>query len=240
MFALSVFLAYERAFLNLKRNTGDEAIYRFARGRAVLNFRYRVHQLERWAHTTFLKRLTSKMEVEVSVADFKTLIAEEANPKEVPPDQGWSPQFAKDFMAEHGLKTRYYDKLCDDEWFASSSYLELGDGILSNNIAYYVSGSRIAVTSLKLKLNVNEPDNEEAAIVQFVELAEVLLENALGASVSTNLGELIRDEKLAETEIAGRVVSVKREDWHGGKTGQYDVTVRLRVRAANEAVAEHE
>lgn len=240
LFVLSVFLAYERAFLNLKRNTGNEAVWRFARWQAIRSFWFRARQMERWAHTTFLKRLSSEEEVRESIADFKALIAEEASPIEVPSDQGWSPQLAKDFLAKNGLKTGYYNRLYDDEWFSSSNYLELGDGILSNNIAYYVSGSRTAVTSLKLKLNVNEPDDEEAAIVQFVELAEVLLKNALSANVSTNLGELIRDGKLAETEIAGRVVSVRREDWHRGKTGQYDVTVGVRVRAAGEAVAEHE
>lgn len=232
LFVLSVFLAYERAFANLKRNTGDTSVYRFARAHAIRTFRCRARHLERWAHTTFLNRLNSEQQIRESIADFRALIAEQASPKEVPSDQGWSPQMAKDFMAEYGLTTRYYSKLYDDEWFASSNYLELGDGILSNNVAYYVSGSRSAVTSLKLKLNVNEPDQGDIAVSRFVELAEALLEKALSAGVSTNLHELIGGGENAETEIAGKIVSVSRDDWHGGKTGQYDVALEVCVRSA--------
>lgn len=233
LFVLSVFLAYERAFLNLKRNTRDASVYRFARGQAMRTFWHRARQLERWAHTTFFNRLNSEQGVRESIADFKALVAEEASPKEVPPDRGWSPQLAKDFMAEYGLKTRYYSKLYDDEWSASSNYLELGDDILSNNIAYYVSGSRSAVRLLKLKLNVNEPDQGDIAVSRFVELAEALLEKALSAGVSINLQEVIGGGENAETEIVGKIVSVSRDDWHGGKTGQYDVTLTVRIPEAD-------
>lgn len=238
LFALSVFLAYERVFRKLKNHSRDEATYRYARSQAVRNFLLGPRQLERWANTTFLNRLTSKDAVNESIADFKALVADEANPEDVPSHQGWSPQLAKNFLAEYGLKTGYYNRMYDDKWSASSDYLELDDGILPNSIAYYVYGNRSAAKSLKLRLNVNETNTGEAAVERFAELAEALLGKALSGEISTNLGELIRGGQSAETQIAGKFVSVGRKDWRAAKTGQYDVSLEVSMSPVEETSPE--
>ena len=43
-------------------------------------------------------------------------------------------------------------------WGADSSYLEIGSGILPNNIAYYIDGTEKAAKKLKLKMNINLPE----------------------------------------------------------------------------------
>jgi len=229
LFVLSVFMAYERAFIKLQRNSDDDAIYQFAKKASIRNFKYRVRQLERWSNTTFHKRLTSEEFVIKSIDAFKALLDYETNPKPVAPDQGWAPYQAKDFLSEHGLKTGYYENYFDEQWFASSNSLKVGDGILPNTVTYYVSGDQFAAKSLKLKLYISEPENSVSAISRYVELAEILLGKALSAEVATNLDILIRESGDAETTVAGKLVSVKREEWNSGKINQYDICLTISV-----------
>lgn len=222
-------MTYERVFIKIRRTTSDDTVYKFAKKQSIFRFFFRPRELERWSNTTFHNRLASKAAVKKSIADFKAMVAYERNPKEVPPDEGWSPYEAKDFLSEHGLKTGYYNNVGDDEWFASSNYLDLEEGIFPNRVAYYVSGDQVAAKSLKLRLYVNEPKKGDEAITRFVSIAETLLAATFSASVSTNLEELFREGQDAETKIAGKLISISKEDWHQGKTGQFEITLVITV-----------
>ncbi len=229
LFGLSVFMTYERVLLTLRRNSSDEDTFQYARRRAMSSFAWRVRKLHRWAHSTHLQRLTSKDKVDESISAFQSLVAYEANPRDVPPEQGWAPHLAKEFMAEYGLKTGHYNRVYEDEWSASSTYLDLGDGVFPNRVAYYISGDQFAADCLKLRLTVSEPDEADAATEQFVALSEALLAKAFSAGVSTNLTEVIRGGQSGETEVAGKLVAVHRENWQAGEDGRFDVTVKLTV-----------
>ena len=234
LFGLSVLMAYERVFLTLRRNLSDEATFQYARRQAVKRFAWRVRKLQRWANSTHFQHLTSKDKVDESISAFQELVAYEANPRDVPPEQGWAPHLAKDFMNDYGMKTGYYNRLYDDEWSASSNYLNLDDGVLPNCVFYSISGNQFAAECLKLRLTVNEPEHGEAASERFVALSEALLAKALSADVSTNLADVIRSGQSGETEVAGRIVSIHRENWHVGQEGRYEVTVKVTVTSATQ------
>jgi hypothetical protein len=74
-----------------------------------------------------------------------------------------------------------------DEWWASSPYLEIGDAIMPNNLAYYVDGHEAVATTLKLVLNVNAPETAQKARCSFLEIARILYEKALGEQCQMKL-----------------------------------------------------
>jgi len=84
-------------------------------------------------------------------------------------------------------------------------------------INYNISGDRYAAKSLKLKINVHNPGHGNDAIDRFSELAEVLLEKALGAEISGDLKSVIQSGQNASGTIGNKTVSVSRENWpnHG-------------------------
>ena len=226
LLGLSTLMVYERSFRKLRNNISDDVILAYAKKAAVKAFYLRTRQLDRWAHTTYLEPPKTIMDVRVSIVNFKKLIDRETNPQHVSQDQGWSPQYAKNFLAEFGLITGHYNKLYDNKWSATSNYLK-SDRYTLNNIDYRISGDQVAVKLLKLRLNVWEPSESEAAFEKFVGLSESLLEKALNADIETNLDELIRDCQNDETIIAGRKVSVNRKLWNSTKTGGFEISIEL-------------
>ena len=100
----------------------------------------------------------NRAELKHTLTALLALKEREAAPLVVPPQHGWSPYLAIQFMAEMSVETGYYHQSFEDEWFAKSPMRELGDGFgLKNNLAYYVNGTEHAVTSVRIKLNVNDP-----------------------------------------------------------------------------------
>jgi hypothetical protein len=111
------------------------------------------------------------------------MAARESNPPKVNRSEGWSPYEAKDYLEPEGIKTRHYHPVDPSdavEWFCCSDLVEFGEGLLPNNIGYYLSGNERAVKSLELKLNVNSPEHAAEAHAKLLSAADTLTRNALG------------------------------------------------------------
>ena len=138
-----------------------------------------------------------------------------------------SPMQACGFMNDHGLPTRAWrDSLGINEFACSSSYRELGSGLLSNNLAYYVEGDKLSVKSLKLVLNVNNREQANSGLQILLSAAEALSQRVAGAKLPQSLSRALLDAKKTSTRIGNVVVEVLRADWPTGKGFEVHVAFR--------------
>lgn len=221
IYLFSVYAAYERVFAVMIIAFPTKDLRRYAKRQALLHFRTDLDFLDRWRRDVLLETPTDKAGVRRSIANLLALRRREAHPPGVATKDGWPPLAATRFLSAHGLPTRDYHRSFEEEWFASSSYLEVGGGVFPNNVAYYIDGTERAATQLKLKLNINQPDLSRAAEEHFIELALVLVGAALGPGTI----ELLRDRvsRLApfSDDLPNGRVSLTKEDWTGGIRGRY-------------------
>ncbi|MFC3714508.1 hypothetical protein ACFOMD_18215 [Sphingoaurantiacus capsulatus] len=193
LYLVVLYSVYERVFTLLPWSIPDEHLRARAKWQSFCTFGWDIGGLQRWKQSNARFDATDEESLRQSFAEIKMLAKREANPPAVPHEDGWSPYAAKDFLEDAGLPTRYYHRSFEDEWFASSSYLEVGQGGLPNNLAYYVNGTEFAATELKLKLNVNQPSSPEEAEERFMRIGQALLIAALGQPAATTFfGKLSR------------------------------------------------
>jgi hypothetical protein len=142
-------------------------------------------------------------------------------------EQGWSPYIAKDYLLEIRLKTGYYKNIYDDVWHVSSSYLDISDGIIPNNLAYYVEGDSKSAKSLTLKLNINEADKDDDSCEVFLDVVSVLFEKAMNATLPEDIAEAIRTKMELRKRVDHVDIFVAKTDWI--KSGQFDLKFKLQV-----------
>ncbi len=221
LYLLVLYAVYERVFVGLRQSIKDDRLCRSAKWRAFFTFGPKLRLLERWAHSIARFNPDDRAKLLQSFAEIKMLAKREADPPPVQNEDGWSPYAAKDFLNAEGLPTRDYHRSFEDEWFAGSGYLELGGGIIANNMAYYLNGNKNAVTELKLKLNINSPAEPAEAETRFREICHILLARSLGESAAQVIaGKIIALEEFS-MNLPGRIVTLSKEDWQGGIKGGY-------------------
>lgn len=216
IFVLYVLMSYENAFVRLFFVIKDKKLRRCAQWCAILAFGPNVDLMRRWQRHVALHRPQSKDDVKAGIREIKEARRRERTKSLVAATLGWSPHVAKDFLGDLGLPTRDYHRSHDAAWYASSSMLEIGDGTIPNTIAYYVEGTEIAVTTLKLKLNINEPGNADGAEAHFKELGDILIQAAIGHTVPW--------QDIGDTELPGGLhrIRVVKSEWPSGIPGGYD------------------
>jgi hypothetical protein len=193
LYALYIYTAYERIFIGLISAFKDEeGLRKYAKRKAISAFRLDIDFLDRWRRKVLLDRPDSKEKIIKSIQDIKIIKKLESNPPEIESSKGWSPYKAQKFLADHDISVGDYHEQYD-EWFASSSYLEISDEIIfKDNIAYYLNGTRSAATSLKLVLNVNNPQNGKTSESQFFDVVKTLYKKAVSEDISDKFNVLIK------------------------------------------------
>ena len=227
LYGLHVFMTYETALLRLSTKKIDKSLTKYAKRKAVLAFRLNLKLLERWASMVAIVGLSDREEVDKSISDLKELSAYEKNPKGIPIEEGWCPYTAKDYLAEYGLTTGYYKTVCEPEWFATSTTLNLGEEILSNYMFYEVTGDRYVAKKLVLKINVHQPDRFDEDIETFIEISEALLYCSLGGEFVSDLREVMAKESAAEGTVNDKKVSLRKEEWGAANSGQFSWTLTI-------------
>ncbi len=114
-----------------------------------------------------------------------------------------------------------------NEWFCCSTLVEFGPGLLPNNIAYYLNGNERAVKSLKLKLNVNDPQHAEEAHSKLLSSADTLAKKALGLDLREVLSQAITPGKEATLDGPHFKISITRSEWPKHASGGYDLGVEV-------------
>jgi redox-regulated HSP33 family molecular chaperone len=147
----------------------------------------------------------------------------ERNPTEVSKEQGWSPYQAKDFLIGKGVITGFYNRLSEDEWTALSPMNEFSDGIIPDNIAYYIEGSEDVVNVLKLKVNVNDATRSQQASAVLMEMAEALYISSLSQQLSKEMKRAISSCEPYSEKLEDKTVSLTVEHWPDHRFNGYDL-----------------
>lgn len=222
LYAWHVFVAYNAAFATISIFGLDEKLLPYARWLAITRIRGDTEFLERWRQSIQRSRPVNKAELKHSLVTLRALVEREKAPPVVQPIDGWSPYLAMQFMADYGIETGHYHHSYDDEWCASSSMREIGEGVIwKNNIAYYIEGNEHAVTTLKLKMNINDLTNPQEAEGMFINWCMHLLEQAVSFDAIDRMKMQIVELKNFESEIPFGKVQIMRDNFLGGITGGY-------------------
>lgn len=225
LYLLAVFNNYQSIFIRLKYFIKDTEVLKYAKLASIKKCHFRFSKLVRWADSLACMEVKSKEDIDTSFGNLFRQLHDEKNPPFVSIENGWSPHIAKDYLLDLKLKTGFYKNIYDDTWHASSSYLEIGNGIMSNNIAYYVEGGRESAKSLTLKLNVNEPESTGESHETFLEIVFTLFEKAMNAILPDDICTAIANGTGIEKCIGHQKVSITKSDWYKG--GKYDLTFKL-------------
>jgi len=223
---MAVYTTYQRVLIRLRYSIKKRHIEIYARVVAMLIFNVRIELLKRWSTNVAKCRLNTIREVNGSIGQFFRMLAREQSPEQIPLAEGWSPYQSKDFLCSEGIETGHYhpiDPISPNEWFCCSTLIELGQGLLPNNIAYYLNGDESAVQSLKLKLNVNEPQFAEVAHAKLLSSADTLVNKALGIDLHEELSRAITSGKDASLDGPDFKISITRFNWPKHSAGGYDL-----------------
>ena len=219
LFVLSIYVNFETTFRRLEFTIRDPALRRYAKRTSLLRFHFRSNLLRRWSRNIGNRKPTNREELDASIALVKTQAQREGNPEVVPPEEGWSPYLAREFLTDEGLAPSDYhqDPLDGQQWFASSPYLEIGDGIFPNNITYTVEGDERIVRRLKLAINYNDPAAKQETHESLAKILKTLFEKALGEDAPDEIEATLRKEASDSFVVRGKSVQLLREDWTSGK-----------------------
>lgn len=215
LYFLSTYIEYETGLIGLAYALkGNSELIAFAKRKAIFHFKFRVKEFHRWKASLFLHPVTTRQEIVSSLHKLKELNRIEKNPPAVDPSQGWSPYKAKDFLIKEGLNTRFYTHYYEDEWGASSDYLDLNDDeIVSNRIAYYVTGNQEIATSLKLCLSVNAPKHADSAKLKLTQIVKALYKEALQKSIPSEIESALINGYNTSMVDGDKRIKVIKEDW---------------------------
>lgn len=217
IYMLLLYTTYEQVFARLTFFIKKPGYRLIAKIYAVVLFNFRLTLLERWAREVAIGKVESHSDLIDSIKHIFKVSAAEKNPKKVDELQGWSPYEAKSFLATQELNTGYYNKISENEWWAASQTLELSDGILPDNIAYYVEGSEHIAKTLKLKVNINDVSGMPQACVKLTEVGEVLHESSLCLPLSEHMKKAILSCSSYSEMIGNKNISLTVEHWENHK-----------------------
>lgn len=213
VFVMLVYSTYEEVFIRLQFSVKNKIYRNLAKLYAVILFNVRMSLLDRWSFYIARVNIATHAELIESFRHIYRVRSAERNPTDVSSELGWSPYQAKEFLSSEGLVTGFYNRLFEDEWLASSPIEEFSDGIIPDNVAYYVEGTESVVNLLKLKVNVNDAARSRQARENLAELAEILTLSSLNLPLSEDMKGAI-DEGKPYSEMHGdKTILLDLEKW---------------------------
>jgi len=229
LYGVALVLDYERAFLKVLLFIEDSDLRRYAKRNAILGFHLNTKLADRWAKRLAYTRPASREDVDESIRQVFAMLRIEKNPPEVDRSLGWPPYASKDYLANQGFNTGYYQSAFGNDWHASSSYKELEGGILPNNIAYYVDGNSKAATALRLFMNVNESEHSGKAHTALLENARSLSGKAIETPLPDDVERAISEGRNISIGIERYRIVVRKDQWPAHERNGYSVEFTIRM-----------
>ncbi|KHN93334.1 hypothetical protein BSK71_09640 [Pectobacterium actinidiae] len=223
VFFMLVYSTYEQVSVRLRFSIKNRFHRYLAKFYAFILFNVRLSLLERWSFHVAKTNIESYSDL---IDTFKYIFKarySEKNPKEVPPNQGWSPYKAKEFLVNEGLSTGFYNRSFEEEWFASSPMEKFSDGIIPDNIAYYVKGSEDVAKVLKLEVNVNDSSRTYQACEKLEAMAEALSISSLSLPLSEEMKHAISGCNSHSEKVEGKTIALIVEHWPNHKFNGFDL-----------------
>lgn len=227
VYGLYVLSTYQRSLAAFRVTVRDPGLQAGILRKLVWRFGADLKGLENWRRHVGLFPPTSHTQVEESIAEIKRSRRREKRPYRVEPARGWLPNLAINYLASVGLATNDYHRT-HGGWIAHSSYRELGDDLIPNNLAYYLEGEECVVSMLKLVLNVNAPATASHAYETFVQTTALLMQRAL-PGIATDKFELSLESDGCPVLHNGYQLTLSRNDWTHGIEGGHDLVFTIEV-----------
>ncbi|MCE7517549.1 hypothetical protein LZG37_05345 [Halomonas titanicae] len=227
VFFMLVYSTYEQVFVRLRFSIQSRFHRYAAKFYAFILFNVRLSLLERWSFQVAKENIESHSDL---IDTFKYIFKvrySEKNPKEVPKEQGWSPYKAKEFLVNEGMSTGFYNKSFEEEWLASSPMEEFSDGIIPDNIAYYVEGSEDVAKVLKLKVNVNDASRTHQACEKLEAMAEALSISSLNLPLSDGMKSAISGCNSYSEKVEDKTIALIVEHWPNHKFNGFDLKLLI-------------
>lgn len=221
IYLFHVYMVYELVFVGIQFSVKDEKVRAYAKRSAILKYKLNVLTLRRWADALSRENVVDSSDVDEVHKEIARLEAEEKNPPEVPFDQGWSPYKIAPVLECVDLNVGHYKKLYQNQWFASSPYIKIGEGFIANTIAYCIEGDIAAVKQLKLKADISEPEKSAEAHQFLCDLAALLHLQALGVEMGKGFKNAIIKGSNKEGRVNTKMVRVSTDSWPNNRG--YDI-----------------
>jgi hypothetical protein len=231
LYGLKVHGTYQQVFSGLRFAIPDKGLRRYARWRAILAFRFDLDYLKRWRRIMLVQHPASKDDIKASIGELRRIRAVEKTPPIVPPDEGWSPYLAKEFLAGEGFETEDYHRSYDDEWRCASRRLKVQERVLAPALTYYVTGCERAATKLLLELDVFNCEDPTIADERFWQCAAALLRCATSAEAAQEIASMIGEGERAAVEFRHWQIELVKEDRQSsiGKSYERAFSVTINV-----------
>lgn len=223
IFFMLAYSTYEEIFIRLPFFIKDGAIRWLAKLYAVILFNVQLNTLERWF------RIVSREPIECHndlINTFKYIYRvkrAEKKPRKVPYELGWSPYEAKNFLSSKGLNTGFYDKVFNEEWFASSNIVEFSDGINPDNATYCIEGTENVANTLKIIINVNDANRSDLAQHKLLELANVLSGISIKQNLSKQMINAIANVRNYSETCNTKNINLIIEPWNNHRLNGYSI-----------------
>lgn len=227
LYGLYVYIVYGRVLRSLDYLIKDSGLRRYARRRLAVEFRLDTIGVEKWRRHVSLFEPRGQADINDAFSEIKRVRRRERSPYRVQPTLGWLPNHATSFLSSAGLATNDYHR-GGTEWWANSSYLDLGTEVLPNNLAYYIEGDEFTVSKLKLVLNINAPETAAQAYERFSEVVSILIRTAI-PGVLREADELNIQCGEGPLQVGGYALELKREDWPNGIKGGHEFAFTIEV-----------
>lgn len=227
---MAVYSTYQTVLIRLRYSIKKRHVELYARFVAMMIFNVRIELLKRWSASVAKCQIQTIGELNHLFRQFFQMLAREKSPDSVSLPEGWSPNPARKFLLSEGLEMGYYnpiDPMEPSEWFSCSKLVEFGSGLFQNNIAYYLNGNEHAVTSLKLKLNVNDPGYADEAHAKLLSSAETLAREALSIDLRDTLSQFIILGQDGTLNGPNFKITFTKSEWPNHSFGGYDLGVEV-------------
>lgn len=172
LYLLVCYARFKEVFVMLKMRLKSKPLLHYTKMKILLNFYNNIEGLKRWQMLSTRLHPRNKLEVSSSILQIKQTQKREANPSIVGLDSGWSPYVVKDLLVEKGAILGFYEFLSPGDWGVTSSFVQLDSNLWGANLTYGVYGNELAVTTIKLRLDIIDAQLVGAAETIYLDYIE--------------------------------------------------------------------
>lgn len=226
-FFMLAYSTYEYVFIRLQFSIVNKLHRNLAIIYAMVLLNFRLSLLDRWSYHVARVKVKSHADLVESFRHIFKVRRAESNPIEVQVDLGWSPYQAKEFLVCEGLGAGFYNNIFEEKWLALSPMEEFSDGIIPDNISYYVEGSEEVVKVLKLVVNVNDAARAHQACRKLESMAESLSLSSLGLSLSEEMKHALSCCNPYTEKVEGKTMALIVEPWPDHKFNGFGLSFMI-------------
>lgn len=181
LYGVAVWITHDGIFTRARALGADAPNTAYARRKALLAFGMDVKATKRFARDLRAGAISERAEIDAVIRNIKRLKKREKDPPAVASSEGWSPYDAMGWLHAHGVHTDdWHASAFDDEWIASAYSVPVGERPLPDRISYYLVGTEVAATCLRLALDASPPNDAAESDAAFFGMARTLVARVSG------------------------------------------------------------